>query len=196
MIYNFVSLFDQWVLRYRPITPGPLYEAEALSWWPGTEDRPLSRGDSHHATKEPLSPQDDHRAGRVMTPPVPVVATIRPVVATMAETVFFAGEKLATPIMPAKARPQSRGGASAAVTSMLQQFQGPQMVPPQAQMQSPPSRGPSRGGSRGSSRGGERPGSAFAYVIVQACLPWVTRIVFRLQGPPAVGSSEGPQFYF
>jgi len=33
--------------RYRPITPGPLYEAEALSWWPGTEERPLSRGDSH-----------------------------------------------------------------------------------------------------------------------------------------------------
>jgi len=97
----------------------------------------------------------------------------------MAETVFFAGEKLATPIMPAKARPQSRGGASAAVTSMLQQFQGPQIVPPQPEMQSPPSRGASRAGSRGSSRGGERPGSAFGF-----------------QGPPAVGSSEGPRFYF
>lgn len=162
--------------RYRPITPGPLYEAEALSWWPGTEDRPLSRGDSHHASGlTVLNPQGDHRAGRVCTPPTTAAP---PVVATMAETVFFAGEKLATPIMPAKARPQSRGGASAAVMSMLQQFQGPQTVSAQQPQipKSPPSRASSRGGV------GYASGSESAS--------------FRMQGPPAVGSSEGPRFYF
>ena len=73
--------------RYRPITPAALYEMEAVQWWPGTEQRPLSSGDAHHASSPDALNSVSHT---------------RPTVATAAENVFFNGEKLAQPILPAR----------------------------------------------------------------------------------------------
>merc|ERR1711988_2012776 len=90
--------------HYRPVTPAPLYEVDAMEWWPNTSDAPLS-----HTMEGIPDPQAsvglEFNTGEHVLEPQMAGQTLTE------NDIFFQGDRLATPIRrnavspPPKERP-------------------------------------------------------------------------------------------
>lgn len=88
--------------QYRPVTPAPLYEIDAMEWWPNTQVAPLCRPDTATPAADPYAAPGG---------PTPGEEESRPALEGPESMLFFQGQRLATPVHRADT-PPILGGTS------------------------------------------------------------------------------------